>query len=386
MKKLCFAVMAMCMLLSCGGKNEKGAATEEATLSGLMKSDFVSEVDGKPTALYVLKNKKGAEACVTNWGGRLGSVMVPDKNGKMTDVVLVYDNIAQYVANPDMNYGALIGRYGNRIAKGKFTLYGEEHNLTINNGPNSLHGGPTGFHARVWDAEEIEEGMIRFNYTSADGEEGFPGNLEVEMIYRLEEEENAIVIEYRATTDKATVVNLTNHGFFNLAGTANPTPTVENNIVTINADFYTPIDEVSIPTGEIAKVEGTPMDFRTPHTVGERINDKFQQLIHGAGYDHCYVLNKIEAGSLDLAATCKEPNSGRTMEVYTTEAGVQLYTGNWLGGFEGTNGATFPARSAICFEAQCFPDTPNKAHFPSATLLPGDEYQQVTIYKFGVEK
>ena len=201
-----------------------------------------------------------------------------------------------------------------------------------------------------------------------------------------EEEENALVIEYRATTDKATVVNLTNHGFFNLAGISNPTPTIENNIVTINANFYTPIDEVSIPTGEVAKVEGTPMDFTTPHTVGERINDKFQQLINGAGYDHCYVLNKIETGSLDLAATCFEPNSGRTMEVYTTEAGVQLYTGNWLNGFEGAHGATFPARSAICFEAQCFPDTPNKPHFPSATLLPGDEYQQVTIYKFGVEK
>ena len=208
----------------------------------------------------------------------------------------------------------------------------------------------------------------------------------VSEMYEVFAKENALVIEYRATTDKATVVNLTNHGFFNLAGISNPTPTIENNIVTINANFYTPIDEVSIPTGEVAKVEGTPMDFTTPHTVGERINDKFQQLINGAGYDHCYVLNKIETGSLDLAATCFEPNSGRTMEVYTTEAGVQLYTGNWLNGFEGAHGATFPARSAICFEAQCFPDTPNKPHFPSATLLPGDEYQQVTIYKFGVEK
>ena len=237
----------------------------------------------------------------------------------------------------------------------------------------------------MWDADQIDESTIIFNYVSADGEEGFPGNLEVEMTYRLEEEENALVIEYRATTDKATVVNLTNHGFFNLAGIATPTSTVENNIVTINADFYTPIDEVSIPTGEIAKVEGTPMDFRTPHTVGERINDAFQQLVYGAGYDHCYVLNKQEAGSLDLAATCTDPVSGRVMEVYTTEAGVQLYTGNWLNGFEGSHGATFPARSAICFEAQCFPDTPNKPHFPSAVLLPGDEYQQVTIYKFSVE-
>ena len=278
------------------------------------------------------------------------------------------------------------GSDGNRIAKGKFTLFGEEHELTINNGPNSLHGGPTGFHARVWDAIQLDESTVQFNYVSADGEEGFPGNLEVEMTYRLENEVNALTIEYRATTDKATVVNLTNHGFFNLAGISTPTPTVNDHIVTINADFYTPIDEVSIPTGEIAKVEGTPMDFRTPHTVGERINDKFQQLIFGAGYDHCYVLNKIESGSLDLAATCKDPKSGRIMEVYTTEAGVQLYTGNWLNGFEGAHGATFPARSAICFEAQCFPDTPNKPHFPSATLLPGDEYQQITVYKFAVEE
>ena len=233
---------------------------------------------------------------------------------------------------------------------------------------------------------QIDEGTVQFNYVSADGEEGFPGNLEVEMTYRLDDEVNALNIEYRATTDKATVVNLTNHGFFNLAGIAAPTPTVNDHIVTINADFYTPIDEVSIPTGEIAKVEGTPMDFRTPHTVGERIDDKFQQLVFGAGYDHCYVLNKTESGSLELAATCKDPKSGRLMEVYTTEAGVQLYTGNWLNGFKGAHGATFPARSAICFEAQCFPDTPNKPHFPSATLLPGDEYQQITIYKFSVEE
>ena len=206
------------------------------------------------------------------------------------------------------------------------------------------------------------------------------------MTYRLENETNALVIEYRATTDKATVVNLTNHGFFNLAGIATPTPDVLNNILTINADYYIPIDEVSIPTGEILKVADTPMDFRTPHTIGERINESFQQLINGTGYDHCYVLNKTEMGELSLAATCTEPESGRTMEVYTTENGVQLYTGNWLNGFEGAHGATFPARSAVCFEAQCFPDTPNKAHFPSAVLLPGDEYQQITIYKFGINE
>ena len=357
------------------------------TLSGLAVANFSKQIDGKETMLCILTNKKGAELTITNYGAKIVSLMVPDRSGKLTDVVTGHNSLDDYLVSEEPYFGAICGRYGNRIAGGTFTLDGIVYDkLAINNGPNSLHGGLKGFNSVVWDANQTDDQTVELKYTSADGEEGFPGNLEVEMVYRLEEEENALVIEYRATTDKATVVNLTNHGFFNLAGISNPTPTIENNIVTINANFYTPIDEVSIPTGEVAKVEGTPMDFTTPHTVGERINDKFQQLINGAGYDHCYVLNKIETGSLDLAATCFEPNSGRTMEVYTTEAGVQLYTGNWLNGFEGAHGATFPARSAICFEAQCFPDTPNKPHFPSATLLPGDEYQQVTIYKFGVEK
>ena len=247
----------------------------EENLSGLNRKDFQKDIDDKQTDLFILKNKKGMEVAVTNYGCAILSIMVPDKNGKYANVILGHDSIDHVINSPEPFLSTTIGRYGNRIAKGKFTLYAEEHSLTINNGPNSLHGGPTGFHARVWDADQIDESTIIFNYVSADGEEGFPGNLEVEMTYRLEEEENALVIEYRATTDKATVVNLTNHGFFNLAGIATPTPTVENNIVTINADFYTPIDEVSIPTGEIAKVEGTPMDFRTPHTVGERINDAF---------------------------------------------------------------------------------------------------------------
>ena len=313
----------------------------ESNLSGLNQKDFQKDINNKKTDLFILKNAQGMEVAVTNYGCAILSIMVPDKNGKYANVVLGHDSIEHVINSPEPFLNTTIGRYGNRIAKGKFTLYGEE---------------------------------------------GFPGNLEVEMTYRLEDETNALVIEYRATTDKATIVNLTNHGFFNLAGIANPSPTVLNNIVTINADFYVPIDEVSIPTGEILKVEGTPMDFRTPHTLGERIDEKHTQIVNGAGYDHCYVLNKTESGELSLAATCIEPNSGRTMEVYTTENGVQLYTGNWLGGFEGAHGATFPARSAVCFEAQCFPDTPNKSHFPSAVLLPGDEYQQVTIYKFGVQE
>ena len=358
----------------------------ENNKSGLNRVDFQKTIQDKSTDLYILRNKNGMEVAVTNYGCTILSIMVPDKNGEYANVVLGHDSIEHVIHSPEPFLNTTVGRYANRIAKGKFTLYGEEHTLTINNGPNSLHGGPTGFHTKVWDAVQPDESTIIFSYTSPDGEEGFPGNLEVEMVYRLEEEVNALVIEYKATTDKATVVNLTSHGFFNLHGIATPTPSIEDYVVTINADFYTPMDEVSIPTGEILKVAGTPMDFRTPHTVGERINDDFIQLKYGAGYDHCYVLNKTEAGELTLAATCVDKESKRRMEVYTTENGLQLYTSNWLNGFEGAHGATFPARSAICFEAQCFPDTPNKAHFPSAVLLPGDEYQQVTIYKFDVDE
>ena len=355
-------------------------------LSGLKRENFCKEINGKQTDLFILRNAQGMEVAVTNYGCAILSIMVPDKSGYLGNVILGHDSIDHVINSPEPFLSTTIGRYGNRIAKGKFTLYGEEHQLAVNNGPNSLHGGPTGFHSRVWDAVQPTPTTVIFNYTSEDGEEGFPGTLKVEMTYRLEDEINALAIEYRATTDKATIVNLTNHGFFNLAGIANPTPDVLDNIVTIHADFYVPIDEVSIPTGEILKVEGTPMDFRTPHAIGERINEPFEQLKNGAGYDHCYVLNKTERGSLDLAATCYCPSSGRTMEVYTTEAGVQLYTGNWLNGFTGSHGATFPARSAVCFEAQCIPDTPNKAHFPSAVLLPGDEYQQITVYKFGIKE
>ncbi len=355
-------------------------------LSGLKADDFKKSLHGKETGLYILRNTTGMEVAVTNYGCALLSVMVPDKDGHYANVILSHDTIDGVINSPEPFLSTTIGRYGNRIAGGKFTLNGKEYNLTINNGPNSLHGGPTGFHARVWDAEQTDQSTIRFHYISADGEEGFPGNLNVSMSYHLSNTDNALEIEYHATTDQDTVVNLTNHGFFNLAGTGNPTPTVLNNTVTINADHYIPIDEVSIPTGEILSVHGTPMDFTTPHTIGERIDSNFRQLINGTGYDHCYVLNKKERGSLTLAATCSEPTSGRTMEVWTTEEGVQLYTGNWLNGFSGAHGATFPARSAICFEAQCFPDTPNKSHFPSAVLRKGDEYYQKTIYRFGIQQ
>lgn len=358
---------------------------KENNLSGLKRADFQKAIDGKETDLFILLNDNGAEAAITNYGGALISVMVPDKNGKLANVIQSHDTIEGVINSPEPYLSTLIGRYGNRIAKGKFKLDGVEYPLAINNGPNSLHGGPTGYHARVWDAEQTSKQSLTLHYLSPDGEEGFPGNLDITVVYTFTDE-NELIITYTATTDKKTVINLTNHAFFSLAGVANPTPTIDNNIVTINADFYTPIDEVSIPTGEISKVEGTPMDFRTPHTVGSRIDDPFQQLVNGAGYDHCYVLNKEEAGALTFAAKCVEPESGRSLEVYTTEPGVQVYTDNWATGYPGYHGATFPRRSAICFEAQHFPDTPNKAHFPSAVLNAGETYHQVTIYRFGIEK
>ena len=375
MKKLCVWAVAALLMAACTPKAEK------ATDSGLLQSKFQTEVDGKKTDLFTLRNKNNMEVCITNFGGRIVSVMVPDKDGQMRDVVLGFDSIQDYISKPS-DFGATIGRYANRINQGQFTLDGVEYQLPRNNYGHCLHGGPQGFQYRVFDAELLNPQELQLTYRAEDGEEGFPGNITCKVLMKLTDD-NAIDIQYEAETDKPTIVNMTNHSYFNLEGDAGNN---SGHLLMVDADYYTPVDSTFMTTGEIVPVEGTPMDFRTPHTVGERINDKFQQLIYGAGYDHCYVLNKAETGSLDLAATCKEPNSGRTMEVYTTEAGVQLYTGNWLGGFEGTNGATFPARSAICFEAQCFPDTPNKAHFPSATLLPGDEYQQVTIYKFGVEK
>ena len=375
MKKLCVWAVAALLMAACTPKAEK------ATDSGLLQSKFQTEVDGKKTDLFTLRNKNNMEVCITNFGGRIVSVMVPDKDGVIQDVVLGFDSIQDYISKPS-DFGATIGRYANRINQGQFTLDGVEYQLPRNNYGHCLHGGPQGFQYRVFDAALLNPQELQLTYRAEDGEEGFPVNITCKVLMKLTDD-NAIDIQYEAETDKPTIVNMTNHSYFNLEGDAGNN---SGHLLMVDADYYTPVDSTFMTTGEIVPVEGTPMDFRTPTPVGERINDKFQQLINGAGYDHCYVLNKIETGSLDLAATCFEPNSGRTMEVYTTEAGVQLYTGNWLNGFEGAHGATFPARSAICFEAQCFPDTPNKPHFPSATLLPGDEYQQVTIYKFGVEK
>ncbi|MCL3850722.1 MULTISPECIES: aldose epimerase family protein [Parabacteroides] len=374
MKRLCMAVMAMCLLLSCAEKKE------EATLSGLLKSDFVSEVEGKPTALYVLKNKNGAEACITNYGGRLVSVMVPDKNGKMTDVVLGYDNVDQYVKS-DGNYGALIGRYGNRINQAKFSLDDTEYTLPANDGMHCLHGGPLGYHTRMWDAKQLNDQTLELTYLSKDGEAGFPGNLDIKVTYTLTDD-NAVGIKYEATTDKKTVVNLTNHSYFNLSGV--PGSDVLDQEIMINADNYTPVDETLIPTG-ISTVAETPLDLRTPVAIGRHINEPFDQLQKGRGYDHNWVLNSNGDKNV-LAAKAYSPTSGIALEVYTNEPGIQFYTGNFMDGKDtGKHGVLYPHRGAFCLETQHYPDSPNHPDFPSVVLNPGEKYVSECIYKFTAE-
>ncbi len=357
---------------------------EQTNLSGLKRENFQATIQGKQTDLYTLRNGQGMQVDITNYGGALVSIMVPDRDGNYANVIQGHDNIQDVISSPEPFLSTLIGRYGNRICKGCFIMNGKEYHLAINNGPNNLHGGPTGAHARVWDAEQVNDQELVLRYVFAYYEEGFPGEVKMTVRYSITED-NELVIDYRGTTNKKTVVNMTNHGFFSLSGIGNPTPTIDNVILHINADHYIPIDDTSIPTGEILKVEGTPFDFRTPKPVGQDIDADCEQIKNGAGYDHCFVLNKREPGELTLAASMVEPVSGRTMEVYTTEPGVQLYSDNWATGYPGQNGATFPRRSALCFEAQHFPDSPNRPYFPSVQLKPGEVYTQQTIYKFGVE-
>jgi aldose 1-epimerase len=325
------------------------------------------------------------EVSITNYGGSLVSIMVPDRDGNMANVIQGHDCIQDCLSSPEPFLSTLVGRYGNRICRGKFTMNGKEYSLTINNGPNHLHGGPTGCHARVWDAEQINEQELVLRYTFAYYEEGFPGEVSMTVKYSLTND-NELVIDYRGTTNKKTVVNMTSHGFFSLTGIGTPTPSQLDTILTINADFYVPIDENSIPTGEIRKVEGTPFDFRTPKPVGRDIAADDEQIKNGTGYDHCYVLNKREPGELTLAASMVEPSTGRTMECWTTEPGVQFYSDNWADGYKGQHGATFGKHSGLCFEAQHFPDSPNRAHFPSTQLKPGEVYVQKTVYKFATDK
>ena len=359
--------------------------SEQPTQSGLLRSHFQTEHAGMPTDLYTLTNQQGMEVCFTNFGGRIVSIMVPDKNGQLLDICLGHDSIADYIryGYQGCNFGALIGRYGNRIKEGRFTLDGVEYQLPRNNDGNCLHGGgEVAFHNRVWEAMPISDSSIAFCTVSEDGEDGFPGTLRVKVTYTLTDD-NAIRIDYEATTDKPTVINLTNHCYFCLSG--DPSRNVMHEILYLNAEAYTPVDGNVAVTGEVVTVENTPFDFRTPTRIGERINDTtHQQIINGRGYDHNWIL--ATHGDISaVAGILYDPTTGIEMRIHTDQPSVQFYAGNFLdGSFMGKNGVAYPHRSGLCFETQHFPDSPNQPAFPSTTLRPGETYTTTTIYKFDI--
>lgn len=357
---------------------------EESGVSLISKKNFEATHNGQKISLYNLVNKNGITVQITNFGGRVVSLWVPGSNGKFSDVVLGFKNLDGYLQANEPYHGALIGRVGNRIAKGKFVLDGIEYSLPLNNGPNHLHGGSGGFHNVIWDVKAVSDSFVILKYLSKDGEMGYPGNLSVEVKYLLNFK-NEVIIDYKATTDKSTPVNLTNHAFFNLAGEANGI--INNHLLTINANYYTPVDSTLIPLGENSQVEGTPFDFRKAKAIGAdlRLQAENEQLQNGLGYDHNFALNKSEVGVMSWAATVIEPNSGRMMEIFTTEPGLQFYGGNFMDGTDtGKYGKTFKYRESFALETQHFPDSPNNNKFPSIILNPGNVYRTKTTYKFSV--
>lgn len=343
---------------------------------------FDTEVDGKQVHIYTLKNLNGMEVSLTNLGGKVVQLIVPDRDGNPVDVVLGHDSIADYLSSEEAYFGAICGRYANRIAKGTFSIDGHEYRLPINNGPNSLHGGVVGFNAVVWEVVKYNPRKLHLRYVSTDGEEGYPGTLTVDVIYTLEDE-NELKITYQATTDRPTVVNLTNHSYFNLSGEGDPS--IHDHFLTIPAKAYLPTDDTAIPYGDPQEVTGTPFDFTTPHTIGERIDTDMDQLNWARGYDHTYVIDK-PLGEMGLCAICHSPKTGISMAVYSTQPGMQVYTGNWMtGNMRGKGQSTYPARAAVCFETQHFPDSPNKPAYPTTLLRPGEEYRETTTFSFGIE-
>jgi aldose 1-epimerase len=348
--------------------------------TGIKRSVFGKMPDGQEVHLYTLTNSNGMQVAITNYGARIVSILVPDRNGKMADVVLGFDNLPDYIKY-NTYFGALVGRYANRIGGAKFTLDGTVYHLPVNNGPNSLHGGVKGFDKRFWTAKEIQgaEPSLEMTYLSKDGEEGYPGNLQAKVVYTLTKE-NSIKIDYSATTDKDTVINLTNHSYFNLAGEGNGD--ILKQVMMINSSKITPVDATLIPTGKFMDVSGTPFDFRKPTPIGARINEDNQQLKNGKGYDINYILDRKGSG-LELAARAYDPESGRELEVYTTEPGIQFYSGNFLdGSIPGKGGTAYGTRSAFCLETQHYPDSPNHPDFPSTELKPGQTFHEVTVFKF----
>ncbi|MFB2118209.1 aldose epimerase family protein [Parapedobacter sp. 2B3] len=348
------------------------------------KDQFEHQIDGKPTHLITLENNRGMAVALSDYGARVVSLIVPDKTGNPTDVVLGFDSIQGYLAADEIFHGVTVGRFANRLANGRFTIDGETFHVQPNNGPNALHGGAGGFHSRVWDRRVVQGEKADFYYVAADGEEGFPGQLSVMVKYRLTDD-NELVITYRAETDKPTVINLTNHAFFNLNGEGNGD--VLDHVLSIAADKYLPCDEHQIPTGELADVAGTPFDFTTAKPIGRDINQADEQLHTGHGYDHNYVVRPAAATTGASIATVIAPLTGIRMDVHTTEPGIQLYSGNFLTGSDvGKQGKPYGKHGAFCLETQHFPDAPNHPEFPSTLLLPGQVFQSETTYRFSVAK
>lgn len=376
MKQIVLWVCAVLMMACTTGKKE------EVTLSGLKRSNFQTEVNGDKTDLFVLKNKNDMEVCITNFGGRIVSVMVPDREGFMRDVVLGFDSIQDYLRFPS-DFGATIGRYANRINQGRFVLDGTEYQLPQNNYGHCLHGGPRGFQYRVFKGVQKSDRELELTYLSEDGEEGFPGNLNCKVTMTLTDD-NAIDIRYAAETDKPTIVNMTNHSYFNLDG--DPSKDNSEYLLTVNADYYTPVDTTFMTSGELASVAGTPMDFRMPAAIGNRINQDFEQLKNGNGIDHNWVLN-TKGDMTQPCAMLQSPATGIVLDVYTDEPGIQVYCGNFLDGtLIGKKGIVYNFRAAVCLETDKYPDTPNKSEWPSAVLRPGEKYNTRCIYQFSVNK
>ncbi|NAS11551.1 aldose epimerase family protein [Poritiphilus flavus] len=388
--KLVLLMIILIIISSCKEKRsdnqipaDLASVSTDTTLSGLQATHFTDTINSKPVGLYVLKNKNGLEATFTNYGQRLISLLVPDKNGRFEDVVLGFSSLEPYTVGRGMFFGAVVGRYGNRIANGSFELDGVNFDLARNNGPNHLHGGEIGFEAVVWEVDSLTDNHIRFRRLSPDMEEGYPGNLEVVVRYTLTDA-NELEISYEAETDKKTHVNLTHHSYFNLKGAGNGD--ITDHILYVNADHFTPVaGKGLIPTGELRPVKGTPFDFLEPKLIGKEIDSDYEQMQFGGGYDHNFVLNDspTNASGLVLAARVTEPKSGRVMEVYTNEPGVQLYCGNFMDGKTvGKKEKIYAHRGALCLETQHFPNSPNQQNFPSTILEPGEQYNSVCVYQF----
>lgn len=368
------------MLAACGGNQN----ADNLTKSGIDPTKFIAEYDGKPTALYTLQNENGMEACITNFGGRIVSLMVPDRNGNFHDVVLGFDSIAAYFPeNNQTDFSAAIGRYANRINKGRFVINGDTVKLPTNNFGHCLHGGPTGWQYKVYDAKQPDDTTVVLTLQSPDGDNGFPGNVTAQVTYKLTAD-NRLDITYEAVTDKATVINMTNHAYFNLNG--DPSQPITDNTLLVNASTFTPVDSTFMTTGEILPVADTPMDFTTPRVIGERIDEtQFEQIKNGKGYDHNWVLDTKGDDSL-IAARLQSPSTGIVLEVLTDEPGIQVYSGNFLDGtITGKNGKVYNQRAAICLETQHYPDSPNKPEWPSVELRPGNIYKSHTVFAFSTD-